>query len=690
MQNKDDLSMNMNAEDDFTLPNLEEGLNIDKIPSIEDLISLDKDEIEKIQKTEIAEVFNDNKTDTSKVFEENIDPPLTTQENNDSLDMNTSFDRDFDSMNLFDEDVDLTLDEPANANIDNENLNISEDNNLLLEEPEIVEDNDANNTFENMTPDITFEDTNDILFDNKDMNSITNEEMPTNLDQQEINFNENDNLSFEPEIIEDTHDDGINMDISNTEEENTSIQENFEDDSFDYSLDNNIYETEQNENIENPEENNQIETYQEEIPADDSAKEFSFETEDTDNVETQDTEEKADNEEEEMPNLNSVEKETSDISETTDETLNNSELSSPAEDNENNIYTGTTKHYSANTDVFAKIDSLLNDDSAFETDYQPPSSFNDSALSSNTEQENSFDEMPKPKYKSSFDPSKYMKKSHKVTLSDDTEEKLGLLYTARKVFDNIKTLKDDLNIGDQASLSSFLQNENNKKALIAAAVCVIVLGAGITGISLFNNKSVEEINTLNNTDISTPLETTANNVQTPQPQDTINPPLQTNPSTPLIDENSKVSSSDVPELDKKPPAEVKQDVVQETITQQTKPPINPESYLTVKKIQWQVPDYLSYSPNIKSYLQSAGKSIKLSLSSDLLLATEYAYSNVVKINIKLNNSGIVQNASVATSSGSKQIDNIVLQSVKTTLNVVKPPAGEVKTPDFNLTLTIYL
>ncbi len=115
-----------------------------------------------------------------------------------------------------------------------------------------------------------------------------------------------------------------------------------------------------------------------------------------------------------------------------------------------------------------------------------------------------------------------------------------------------------------------------------------------------------------------------------------------------------------------------------------------ESYLTVKSISWQVPDYLSYSDSMKNYLKSAGKSIKLQLSSDLLLTNEYAYSKKVKIALKLTNKGAIQSATVVTSSGSKQIDNIVLQSVKSTLSVIKPPSSVIKTPEFNLTISINL
>ena len=112
--------------------------------------------------------------------------------------------------------------------------------------------------------------------------------------------------------------------------------------------------------------------------------------------------------------------------------------------------------------------------------------------------------------------------------------------------------------------------------------------------------------------------------------------------------------------------------------------------MTLKKLSWEVPDYLSYSDNIRKYLQSAGKSIKLTLSSDLLLTNEYIYSNRVKVDIKLSNDGDIRDAKISASSGSPQVDKIVLQTVKDTLNVVKPQRGEVPTPEYKLGLIIYL
>ncbi|MBP7212041.1 hypothetical protein KBA27_04325, partial [bacterium] len=108
----------------------------------------------------------------------------------------------------------------------------------------------------------------------------------------------------------------------------------------------------------------------------------------------------------------------------------------------------------------------------------------------------------------------------------------------------------------------------------------------------------------------------------------------------------------------------------------------------VSKIAWEVPESLSYSVGFRRYLQTAGKNLKLSLQSDLLLATEMAYSNKCVIDVVVSNSGNIQSLGLITSSGSKQIDNIVLQSVKETLNYLKAPANELNGKSADLTLII--
>ncbi len=622
---EDKLSLNMN--EDFTLPNLEEGMEINEMPSIEDLISLDKDEVEKIQATEIADIFNEN--DNTNLFDDNIGENSSQNETT-SAEFN-SFDSNFEEMNLFDEDVALTLDEPnfntsaTEVNSFNEEQNFnnqSEYDNDNSSEVFSAEESFDNNTAENFA------------FEENTQNSTSNDEL------QQENLNIDENIETETSSFDNEFDMGEDNEIP------------FENEDLEFSLnEQNDEETLKTDILDNEKEmsTDEKDTPSNEIDSLDKVEKIIYEQNENSNV-TEDE------------NINSIMEEN-----TTTETIEDISLA-----DKNSTYSKTD-------DVFAKIDSLLNDDSAFEV------SSNTSNFENKSINENLDIEMPKSTFKSSFNPAKYINRSNTSNLSDK-EDKLGILYAAKKVIDNIKTLGEELNSSENnLSLGEILKSSNGKKALVTAAVCVVVLGAGITGVSVFNNKSVEEIDSISKNDVSTPLE-----VENVSPTETTPAENRQNQTTPLIDENANVAS-DAPDLGQiqQPKVEVKQEVIKEEVKKQTKP-VNTESYLTVKKIQWQVPDYLSYSPNIKSYLQTAGKSIKLGLSSDLLLATEYAYSNVVKINLKMSNSGAVQNANVVTSSGSKEIDNIVLQSVKSTLNVVKPPANEVKTPDFNLTITIYL
>lgn len=208
--------------------------------------------------------------------------------------------------------------------------------------------------------------------------------------------------------------------------------------------------------------------------------------------------------------------------------------------------------------------------------------------------------------------------------------------------------------------------KTNKNTIIVAAALVTVLAAA-SAVMILKPKDD------NATDVVEPITTT----QTPS--DNV-------PTAPTDTENILANTPDIKKdannIQKAQPQELKNTAVKPK--QGAK-----ESYMDVSKLVWDVPDSLSYSTKMQNYLRTAGKSIKLSLSADLLLADEYAYTNQVKVSLKLSKDGAVQDARIVSSSGSTQIDNIVLQSVKETLNVVKPPSDEVKTPDFNLALIIY-
>lgn len=109
---------------------------------------------------------------------------------------------------------------------------------------------------------------------------------------------------------------------------------------------------------------------------------------------------------------------------------------------------------------------------------------------------------------------------------------------------------------------------------------------------------------------------------------------------------------------------------------------------TISKVAWEVPEDLAYNDSFRKYLQMAGKNLKLNLQNNLLLATEMAYSNKVVVDLNIKKDGSIASSTIATSSGSKQIDNIVLQSVKETLAYLKIPSDEVSGNSVDATLII--
>lgn len=109
---------------------------------------------------------------------------------------------------------------------------------------------------------------------------------------------------------------------------------------------------------------------------------------------------------------------------------------------------------------------------------------------------------------------------------------------------------------------------------------------------------------------------------------------------------------------------------------------------SISKVAWEVPEDLAYNDSFRKYLQIAGKNLKLTLQSNLLLATEMAYSNKVVVDLEINKDGSLKASNIALSSGSKQIDKIVLQSVKETLQYLKMPSSELSGQSVSATLII--
>ena len=116
----------------------------------------------------------------------------------------------------------------------------------------------------------------------------------------------------------------------------------------------------------------------------------------------------------------------------------------------------------------------------------------------------------------------------------------------------------------------------------------------------------------------------------------------------------------------------------------------PDSYLSVNKIIWDVPEYMTYNDEFNNYLQTVGNSLKVNISSDLLLINENPIINSIKLKISLKNNGTTVNVDITQGCGAKTIDDLVLQSVKKTMGIIKPPASGIETADEDLYLTICL
>lgn len=116
----------------------------------------------------------------------------------------------------------------------------------------------------------------------------------------------------------------------------------------------------------------------------------------------------------------------------------------------------------------------------------------------------------------------------------------------------------------------------------------------------------------------------------------------------------------------------------------------PDTYVSVSKIVWDIPEYMTYNDSFSSYLQTVGSSLKVNLSSDLLLINESPILNSVKLRVSLQNNGKSFSADVIQGCGTKSIDDLVLQSVKQTMNTLKPPINNFETADEDLYLTICL
>ena len=274
-----------------------------------------------------------------------------------------------------------------------------------------------------------------------------------------------------------------------------------------------------------------------------------------------------------------------------------------------------------------------------------------------------------------------------ITSDEESDSSLGMLYSGSENNINGEELVDE----------SYDFRPKRKFSImpIFAFITVAIIAATVVGFLVKNKNSIDSETLIQSAPENGILESPENDNSNVLANQEIVPAIPTDETAQNGNDNTAATGNVELSKEAKDNAikEAKESIKQQSSTKvvvESKKPLNANKNITLKKLSWQLPNYLSHSMNMNKYLQAAGKSIKLTLSSDLLLTNEYIYSNQVKVNLKLSNDGTIQNASVVSSSGSNQVDKIVLQTVKNTLNVVKPVRGEVPTQTFNLGLIIYL
>lgn len=262
-----------------------------------------------------------------------------------------------------------------------------------------------------------------------------------------------------------------------------------------------------------------------------------------------------------------------------------------------------------------------------------------------------------------------------------------------KIIDNVEGLNDlqefeipqsRISSNNMDELSTFslgkkinLQNlAKNRKMVIAASLAVVV-SLAVGGSIIKNHNSANLANNSAPASVSAPNQPNANSEL-----DSLSENLGG-------DMGSEQQQGPDQSAQQSIPGESQQDYVNRDMGKAVSDAFSSEPVnANISKIAWEVPEDLAYNDSFRKYLQIAGKNLKLNLQNNLLLVSDMAYSNNVVLDLSINKDGSIGSVSFVVSSGSKQIDKVVLQSVKETLKYLKMPSDELRGGSANATLII--
>ena len=117
------------------------------------------------------------------------------------------------------------------------------------------------------------------------------------------------------------------------------------------------------------------------------------------------------------------------------------------------------------------------------------------------------------------------------------------------------------------------------------------------------------------------------------------------------------------------------------------------SSVSVKNINWLCTPQLFTDATFKAFLQDIDGLLKMNMRKNILNATETPKNPNVSVKMAIDNNGKIEKIMVSESSGSEQIDNIVLQSINESLTGKKSPIlndGKLKADRYHLKVVIKL
>jgi len=265
--------------------------------------------------------------------------------------------------------------------------------------------------------------------------------------------------------------------------------------------------------------------------------------------------------------------------------------------------------------------------------------------------------------------------------NEEDQDLLKVLFEKEKIggLSNLEETEET----KPSTTPQLLTNIQNKKMVIAASIAGVVLVSFVVGGNLNSNQNANP--NLPNNAVTTAAPTDGTQSATNsmgQPDNTMGDQMNGQMGDQVGGSIDGQSVQSLPGEDQQ--AQSTRDMGKAVSDAFSSEPVN----ASITKVAWEVPEDLAYNDSFRKYLQIAGKNLKLNLQNDLLLATEMAYSNKIIVDLKIAKDGSLQSENVIVSSGSKQIDKIVLQSVKETLKYLKMPSSELSSSSVSATLII--